>query len=51
MSDDIEHRLSLIRTRQQEAQRRHATAEAKLDQVRARKEELLRSQGTGLHDS
>lgn len=43
MAEDIEQRLSSIRARQQEAQRRHATAEAKLDQVRARREEVMQS--------
>ena len=38
---DVEDRLKSIRDRQAEAQRRHATAEAKLDQVRSERERLL----------
>lgn len=41
MSEDIENRLQNLRARQQEAQRRHATAEAKLDQVRSQRQQLL----------
>lgn len=38
---DVEDRLKSIRDRQAEAQRRHATAEAKLDQVRSERERIL----------
>ncbi len=38
---DIEERLQSLRSRQQEAVRRKAQAEAKLDSVRARKEQIL----------
>ncbi len=37
----VEERLTGIRTQQQEAGRRRATAEAKLDEVRARRENLM----------
>lgn len=39
--DDVEKRLTELRTQQTEAQRRLATAEAKRDQVAARKQEAL----------
>lgn len=38
---DVEARLSALRTKQHDAQRRHAQAEAKLDAVRAQKTALL----------
>jgi hypothetical protein len=41
MADDIETRLQTLRSKQQDAQRRHAQAEAKLDNVRAQKTSLL----------
>lgn len=41
MADDIEYRLQTLRSKQQDAQRRHAQAEAKLDQVRSQKTSLL----------
>lgn len=45
---EIEDQLSSLRTRQQEAARRYAQAEAKLDQVKARQAQIidsLKSQG------
>jgi chromosome segregation ATPase len=41
MAEDVEARLQNLRTKQQDAQRRHAQAEAKLDSVRAQKTALL----------
>ena len=41
--DDVELRLQNLRTKQQDAQRRFAQAEAKLDQVRSQKATLLTS--------
>jgi Holliday junction resolvasome RuvABC DNA-binding subunit len=41
MSTDVEKRLTELRSQQSEAQRRLATAEAKRDQVVARKAEAL----------
>lgn len=41
VAEEIEDRLAALRARQQEAQRRRATADARLDQVQARKAELL----------
>ena len=38
---DLEERLQLVRSRQQEATRRRAQAEAKLDTVRAQREDVL----------
>lgn len=46
MADDIEGRLQALRSKQQEAQRRYAQAEAKLDAVRSQKQALL----TGLKE-
>lgn len=42
MADDIENRLQTLRSKQQDAQRRYAQAEAKLDAVRAQKTALLK---------
>jgi chromosome segregation ATPase len=41
MADDVESRLQALRTKQQDAQRRHAQAEAKLDTARSQKQALL----------
>lgn len=41
MSENIEQRLQSLRSRQQEAVRQKAQAEAKLDSVRARKDQIL----------
>lgn len=42
-TEDIETRLQSLRTRQQEAARRYAQAEAKIDTVKARRAEILAS--------
>lgn len=41
MTDDAESRLQGLRTKQQDAQRRHAQAEAKLDSARSQKAALI----------
>lgn len=39
---DVENRLQNLRAKQQDAQRRYAQAEAKLDSVQAQKRDLLK---------
>lgn len=41
MTDNIETRLQSLRTQQQEASRRYAQAEAKLDTVQSKRESLM----------